>query len=993
MVKKGVMTMVRRAALLLMLAALASVAHAADVALVSATFSLEKHPNSGIDTYYEAVKRGLDTNAVRYDILTDEQIVAGELAGYQLAIFPFTIDTTPEHTQAILDFMADGGKVLWFFSLPRPLWEPLGIVAMAYNRDLYPGQLHTMRFTEDAPAGFPAKVRQESLSAYQVTELTDDARVLADWVDSEGKSSDFPAVIMTPRSIWVAHVLWPNADTAAQHQLLLAVIGHFVPGAWQAMLDDSLAAAVASTGYESLDALGEAARQAPVAVDLIAQARAQQTEAQAALAGERYSDALALAQQFRLTLQGAVAATYPSRPFEMRGAWMGMPRDGTDWEAIMSELERAHFTALFPNMCTPGSAAYPSAVLPQITQTDQMAACLEAAHENGIEVHVWRGNWQVYSAPEGLIDEWFAQDRFVVSVEQAMGEEEREQHYRWSRRWLDPSDERNRQLEIAAMEELARNYHPDGIHYDFMRYPSNRYCYCERCHRLFEEWAQVTVANWPADCWEGGPLLAQYRDWRRHLQTSLVAEMRERLAAIDPEIQISLAARASVTGAVESDAQDWPTWSREGYLDFLCPMDYTGDLGVFRNKLAPQMEAVGGVLPVYAGIGVSPTRSDSAANFSEQIMIARELGADGFLVFSLSGFSRELIASIAQGATATPIDRMPHEQQSAVATFVYPPAQVGTPERTYAPGAAPRIAITVSATTGQFAQLTAQPLLMPARGGEPTVLAPYRSVEEGACELQAPVEAGPGIYSIIARGEVVLNDGHEEPFYLRSRPVTILTPDEQAALEATLTPPAFVTDGLHLGVVTGGYGSEGILQALADAEGIEAQPVHRLTAEFLAPCVVVVLPQLRAGAGALAEGAAEALRAFVRAGGGVLATHDAVGVRGYEALFPEIATGAERVRETSVTVIAEHPLTAGSGLGEDIPHTYYDHICLNPGPKGTAVLGDATENAVVVAGEAGEGRYVAWGMATGLGPSDAEVAPSGCQRELLVNALRWLGHR
>ncbi len=761
-----------------LLAALATTAHAADVALVRATFSLELHPNSGIDQYYEAVKRGLDANAVRYDIVTDEQIVAGELAAHKLAIFPFTIDTTPEHTQAILDFMAGGGKVLWFFSLPRPLWESLGIVAMEYNRDLYPSQLHTMVFADDAPPGFPARVRQESLSAYQVTALTDDARVLADWVDSEGRSTDFPAAIMTPRSIWVAHVLWANADTAAQHQLLLAVIGHFVPDAWQEMLDDSLAAAVASTGYQSLDALANAGRGAQVATDLIARARAQQADARAALGEQRYSDALTLAQQFRLTLQGAVAATYPSRPFEMRGAWMGMPRDGTDWEAIMSELERAHFTALFPNMCTPGSAAYPSEVLPQVTATDQMAACLEAARRHGIEVHVWRGNWQVYGAPEGLTDEWFAQDRFVVSVEQAMGQEELDQQYRWSHRWLDPSDERNRQLEIAAMEELARKYHPDGIHYDFMRYPSSRYCYCERCHRLFEQWAQVTVANWPADCWEGGPLLARYREWRRHLQTSLVAEIRERLAAIDPEIEISLAARASVTGAVESDAQDWPTWSREGYLDFLCPMDYTGDLGVFRDKLAPQMEAVGGVLPVYAGIGVSPTRSDSAANFSEQIMIARELGADGFLVFSLTDFSRGLIASVANGATATPVDRMPHQQQSAVAGFVYPPSPAGAPERTYATDAAPRIGITVSATGGQFAQLTAQPLLMPARGGEPTVLAPYRSVEEGACELEAPVAAGAGIYNVIAHGEVVFADGHEEPFYLRSRPITILTPEE-----------------------------------------------------------------------------------------------------------------------------------------------------------------------------------------------------------------------
>ncbi len=984
--------MARTMALVGVLMALASLTDAADVALVHATFSVEKHPTSGIDTYYQAVKRGLDANAVEYDIVTDEQIVEGALADYKLAIFPFTIDTTPEHTAAILEYIAGGGKVMWFFTVPGALQEALGIAHMEYRRNEYPGQLDTMVFADDAPPGFPQRVRQASMSCDYVSELTDDARVLADWLDSEGRSTGTPAVILTDHSLYVAHVLWPDADTAAQHHLLLATIGHFVPGAWQRIIDDALAGAIATTGHDSLDALAAASAGSATARDLVARARTEAVGARTALAQERFSDALVLAQRFAQTVQSAVAATYPSRPFEMRGAWMGMPSDTTDWDAIMADLQRAHFTAVFPNMCTPGSAVYPSAVLPQITESDQMAACMEAAHAHGIEVHVWRGNWQVYRAPEGLIDQWFEDGRFVLSVEQAMGEEERDRQYVWSRRWLDPSDERNRRLEIDAMEELARNYHPDGIHYDFMRYPSNRYCYCERCHRLFEEWAGITVENWPADCWEGGEHVALYRDWRRYLQTSLVAEMRERIAAIDPDIQISLAARASVTGAPENDAQDWMTWAREGYLDFLCPMDYTGDVEVFRGKLAPQMEVIDGAVPVYAGIGVSPTRSDSAANLSEQIMVARELGADGFLVFSLTDFSNALMQRVALGATATLVDRMPHHWQSAAASFAYPQG-IADMARTYAAGATLTVPITVSATGGDVTRVNAQPLLMPARGGEPDVLAPYTSAGARTCEIIAEVAPQPGIFSLIVRGEVVFNDGHEEPFYLRSRPITILAPEEQAALQATMTPPAFASDGVHVGIVAGGYGSEGMLQALADAEDIEALALHRVTADFLAPCEVVILAQLRDGAASLPDGAWQALREFARAGGGVLVTHDAVGVRGYEPLFPEVATGIDRIRETGLTVVAEHPLTAGEGLGEDFAHSYYDHIYLQPDDAGTTVVADSAGNAVVVVGEVGEGRYVAWGMATGLSPSDAEVVPEGCERDLLLNAIRWLARR
>ncbi|MBD3292361.1 MAG: family 10 glycosylhydrolase, partial [Armatimonadia bacterium] len=637
--------------------------YAAEVAFVKATFSLQEHPGQGIDTFYDVVKRGLDQNAVEYDIVTDEQIVEGALADYRLAIFPFMLDTTPEHTQAILDYVADGGNLMWMYTVPAALEETLGIAEITYRRNEYEGQLHTMDFTEDAPPGFPEEVRQESKSARVVTELTGDARVIADWLDAEGKSTDTPAVIMTDHSVYVAHVFWHDADAAAQHHLLLATIAHFVPGTWQTVIEGAISGATVDTDYADFDALVADLRDHPNAGTPAQQAAELAADARAALADEQYADALAMAGQVATTAQRAVAARFPSRPCEMRGGWMGFPRDDMDWDEIMSELEAANFTAVFPLMCTPGAYAYPSDVLPQVTERDHLTECIEAAHAHGIEVHPWRANWQVIRAAEGVVDQFYEDGRFVLSVEQAMGQEERDQRYVWSRRWLDPSDERNRQLEIDAMEEMAREFDVDGIHYDFMRYPGSRYCYCDRCREKFEEWADLKIEDWPADCWEGGKHLAAFRDWRRHLQTSLVAEMRERLAAIDPEVQISLAARASVTGAPESDAQDWITWAREGYLDFLCPMNYTGEVDVFRRKLEPQMELVGGTIPVYAGIGVAPYRSDTPVNLSHQIALARELGADGFLIYALGGFAREMLPAVAGGSTARPVDRMPHHLQ------------------------------------------------------------------------------------------------------------------------------------------------------------------------------------------------------------------------------------------------------------------------------------------------------------------------------------------
>jgi hypothetical protein len=289
------------------------------------------------------------------------------------------------------------------------------------------------------------------------------------------------------------------------------------------------------------------------------------------------------------------------------------------------------------------------------------------------------------------------------------------------------------------------------------------------------------------------------------------------------------------------------------------------------------------------------------------------------------------------------------------------------------------------------AQLTARISAVPARGGEPVLSTPYRSAKKPTCDLSATLTAPPGIYSMVIAGEVVYDDGHEEPFSLRSRPVTILSDEQFDELQARLVPPRFEGDDPRVGVVSGGYGSDAILNALHRAP-VEALPVYRVTPAHLAPCQAVAFTQRRSTAGGMTANEIAALRAFVRDGGGLLVTHDAVGIRGHEALFPQIATGVTPpLRETEVRIAdAEHSITAGLEAGAEFTHSYYDHIPLEAGETSTVLVTNSRGQAVVACGEAGEGRYVAWGMVTGLGPGGAEVQPRGIERELLLNTVRWL---
>ena len=236
-------------------------------------------------------------------------------------------------------------------------------------------------------------------------------------------------------------------------------------------------------------------------------------------------------------------------------------------------------------------------------------------------------------------------------------------------------------------------------------------------------------------------------------------------------------------------------------------------------------------------------------------------------------------------------------------------------------------------------------------------------------------------------GEVALRKLRVDDAPLRSPQVGPVA----EALQALYGPPEFSGEGIAVGVKGGGYGSGSILAMLQEVTGLDARPIGKLQPEYLSGCEVLVLPQPHGIDGFGAE-QVNLVEEFVRGGGGLIATHNAVGYRGFPPLLTSIcAGGLGHVRGTQWRVTQPHAVT--EGIDPDTPqeHAYYDHIELEPGPNGI-VLAVATDSGrpVVIGGTVGKGRYVACGMLPGVGRgSDNEVPVAGPERTLLLNAVRW----
>ena len=334
-------------------------------------------------------------------------------------------------------------------------------------------------------------------------------------------------------------------------------------------------------------------------------------------------------------LHRAALETSASPQLKFRGWWnhSGLGAYPGDWARTARELKAAGFTDVFPNMLWADWALYPSDFLPPgdgyLKYGDQVQACVDACHKEGLKVHIWNVCWNMntHSRPEHVAK---------------MREAGRLQVDAWGRSvpWYCPSHPENLQLECDTMVELARKYDIDGLHFDYIRYPDGGCCYCEGCRQRFEAATGCKVENWPADVRRNGPLYTQYQQWRASCITELVQRVHDQVKQIKPNVQISAAVFNTYPGSRENEGQDWVLWAQKGCVDFLCPMDYTRSLQSYESLVQNQKEILPKDFPFYPGIGQFRLTPDEVI---EQIRLTEKQGARGFLLFDLTPESAKTV--------------------------------------------------------------------------------------------------------------------------------------------------------------------------------------------------------------------------------------------------------------------------------------------------------------------------------------------------------------
>ncbi|MDO5565319.1 MAG: family 10 glycosylhydrolase [Planctomycetia bacterium] len=352
-------------------------------------------------------------------------------------------------------------------------------------------------------------------------------------------------------------------------------------------------------------------------------------------------------------LETAYAQSIPSRKIEARLWWES---NGTgifpgDWDQTMKLLSDNGFNGIIPIMLWGGSALYPSKYLPKHPLCeqygDQMEAACRAAKKYHVQLHPRRICFKLLGSSKEFIAEMQKANRTQKDIngKDVAG--------------MCPSLPENRELEVNLMLELATRYSVDGIHYDFIRYGMSDVCFCPRCQQQFRDLyykqTGTKLDDVAATVRKNSDVRKAYNAWRVELITSVVREVRRRVDQECPHVKISAAVFNSYPDCIDSVGQDWVDWIKKGYLDFVCPMNYSNDPAVFKSMCTRQQKYIADPsFPFYPGIGLNADGSTQLPSDSiVQIEMARQLGAKGFCMFNLTPKTAEAMPLFSQGVTKT----------------------------------------------------------------------------------------------------------------------------------------------------------------------------------------------------------------------------------------------------------------------------------------------------------------------------------------------------
>lgn len=652
----------------------------------SILFVVEPNDSPKGNPYTDSLVKILKHARIASTMVKYTDLTAETLKSAPVVMVPYQERMPKQTVDLLLDYAKNGGFLIGAYSLPGELMKGLGFAQGKYIRAKKIGDdFAQMRFNPELVKQFsgllPDALTQASHNIISsrpldIGQISDPflvkeenrPRVVAWWYDANGNKTEHAAILQSGYGLFLSHVLFASMskektdffrticlcrDESFRKELLLEQ--------WRDIV---------SIG-QNLDEDSHATR-ARILPDILARlARKGWTLKQilTLVPGEvsftefgDYSRFLADLSETQADIIAQFCRSFGGKKVEGRLWWehSGTGAYPGDWDRTCKELAETNYNGIIANMLWGGSAHYKSDFLPghrcYLEYGDQVAQAAAACKKYGLELHIWKVNFNMLASPKEFVDQMRKEGRTQVSLS---GEEDD---------WLCPSHPENQKLEINVMLEVATKYPVAGIHFDYIRYNGSNYCFCDGCKERFGkfyfEQTGKKIVNLVEQYKKDDNIRTMFAQWKADQITAIVRGVRQRVDRECPQVKISAAVFRDYPDCRDTYGQDWVKWTHAGYLDFICPMDYTTDLNVFDHWVRTQLKLIDGRIPLYPGIGLHSSSSRQRADQTAvQIDMTRKLGAQGYAIFSLNKTTLNEVKDLLKQGPNQNRATMPHNKK------------------------------------------------------------------------------------------------------------------------------------------------------------------------------------------------------------------------------------------------------------------------------------------------------------------------------------------
>ena len=392
----------------------------------------------------------------------------------------------------------------------------------------------------------------------------------------------------------------------------------------------------------------------------------------------RYLSSLVIGLGLMVVLSAYIPAGTPtaasspvSNPNEVRALWV-VRTTLTSPEKIHQMVENAHaagFNTLIVQVRGRGDAYYRSRHEPRAIELkdqpasfDPLATTLMEARRRGLKVHAWLNTSLLANLdtlptdPEHVYHkhpEWLAVPKPVAAELYRLSPKDpryRQRIVEWSKAnraelegiYTGPANPKVREHIYKIWMDVLEHYAVDGLHFDYVRLASPDFDYSRTSLEKFWTWLKPNIADSErrrlAKSLKENPLAAtdahpdRFAEFQRAQITLLVQRIYREVKRRRPQMLVSAAVFANDENAYTRRFQDWRRWLQMGILDVACPMAYSTDTAVFQKQIEVATNTAHSAgRRVWAGIGAYRIPAGSTI---EKIGVARELKADGIILFS-----------------------------------------------------------------------------------------------------------------------------------------------------------------------------------------------------------------------------------------------------------------------------------------------------------------------------------------------------------------------